>query len=199
MILIQQHVTQNVLHLIVFWCLGVPLLWCGVLLSAVNRSTSLCWEVLPVQEHSLKGTHWLFWLPCWISHTFIHLLPLCPLLPCLYLWIYPSLEFWISFSSGHLLSCLFLFTFSLSAFGALIFPSKTFEVNPASNAFTNQLATEGHKNKRNLEKPCNVCESRWNSINFFSAIFVLINYNSIKIKNSILKYRKCSPQWLIYL
>lgn len=38
---------------------------------------------------------------------------------------------------------------------------KDFWVNHASNAFTNHLAAESHKNKMNSEEPCNVCETRW--------------------------------------
>lgn len=87
----------NVLQVMVLWCLGVPLLWCEVLLSAENRSTLLCWELLPVQKHSWKVPHFA----------------LCPLLPCLYLGIYPPLEFWIVLfsqcSSRHLSSgCVFI-------------------------------------------------------------------------------------------
>lgn len=161
-------ISQNVLQLMVLWCLGVPLLWCGVLLSAVNRSTLLCWELLPVQEHSLKVTHWLCWLLCWISGSFIHLPPLCPTLTL-------SLPVNLSTSGilDHaLLSMLFMaFVISLcfSSFclcQPLVFSSflQRLEIHPASHAFTNHLVAESHKNKRKAEEPC---KSKYHFMIFF--------------------------------
>lgn len=135
--------------------------------SAVNRSTSLCWELLPAEEHSLKVTHRLRCLPRWISGTFIHLLPMCPPLPCLYLWIYPPLE-----SGSASLHCIchpscFQSVFLCRSVVVLIFPSKTFKVAPASNAFTNDLTAEVTKMRR-AESP--VMSVKVDSILLFHSI-----------------------------
>lgn len=116
MILKQQQVTHNILYFIMVWYLGVPPFWCGVLLSACCKQVNI--SVLRASSSTgtfLEG-HSQVMLPSLLDIWHIYPTASSVSTPALSLPVDLSTSgIWIYFSSQHLSSHLFLFSFSLSA------------------------------------------------------------------------------------